>query len=102
MSDGLFRGDGKFHPVPVISWHPWSRRAHASLVNFFCRQPRGKTFLLEQVIAEVGEECGEPRFGQAWGPVIKRADADGIVEQAGFKLASNGRPASLWKRGPST
>jgi hypothetical protein len=101
MTGGLFNSS-KFAPLPIRPSDPWHRRAHASLVNFFCRQERERPFLLEQVIAEIGEECGEPRNGQAWGPVIKRAESDGVVAQAGFRLAANGRPATLWKRGSST
>lgn len=98
---GMF-GGGKFTPRRIDSSRPWDERALAALTNFFCQQPREKSFLLEQVIARIGESCGEPRNGQAWGPVIKKAEKADIIDAAGFKLAANGRPATLWKRGPAT
>lgn len=99
---GMFDGDEKFKPRRIDPSRPWYERALVALTNFFCQQPRGKSWLLEQVIAQVGEDCGEPRNGQAWGPVIKSAEKAGIVTSDGFRLAANGRPATLWVRGPAT
>jgi hypothetical protein len=84
-----------------MAWS-WERRAMAGIVNFVCALPPDKKFLAEQMNVIVEEQIGEPRFGQAWGPVMKRAESAGIVVQDGFRLAANGRPASVWRRGPST
>ena len=78
----------------------WSEDAEMSLL-LYCNIHKGSDFLTEQV-REWGESMGfvdAPENAKAWGGVMRRSAANGVIRKVGYGAAksSNLSPKVLWR-----
>lgn len=78
----------------------WSEDAEAAVLQF-CKMRDGEGFLTEEVraFAEEMDLVDTPKNQKAWGGVMRRCAANGIIQKVGYapSLSSNLSPKVLWK-----
>ena len=78
----------------------WSEDAEMTVI-LYCNTHKGQDFLTEQ-IREWGEDMGfvdAPPNAKAWGGVMRRSAANGVIRKVGYGAAksSNLSPKVLWR-----
>lgn len=79
----------------------WTQTASEYLQQFAWRQHRLDTWLMEDARAwAYAEGLAQPPDARAWGAVVRKVEASGLIEACGYAPAksSNGSPKVQWRR----